>query len=102
MNEVIENGMVVGAEAAWDAKCEAHEYEEQWVKERAEEIRDNLKDGYGVAYEVDAVDVLGKILTLHMRGKHDEVHDSCQDYIWGYCVELARIQFNEADHDVHG
>jgi len=38
MKSPVENGMVLGAEAAWDAKCEGDEYRAEWVRERVKQL----------------------------------------------------------------
>lgn len=94
-----ENGMVVNAQDEWDKKCDEAEYEAEWIKQRAEEIRDNLINGYGVAYEVDATYDLGRVLTLHLWGKMDDLKDCLDKIIDDYAMALAKQLFSEADHD---
>ncbi len=103
MTEIVENGMVIGAEAAWDAKCEAEEYRREWIRNRAEEMIDDMyqKGCFEVAYNVDAVEELGIILSLHRKGDHvgaeERAYKVCKDYAY----EVAEQQFDEADHDAH-
>ena len=83
------------AQDEYDASLDRLEERRIWCENKAQEIVDNINGCMAVAYEVDAVEHLGNLLTRIRRGEMDEAHDYAYKVIEDYAKLQAELLAND-------
>ena len=92
----MEPGELREAQVSWDAGLDKADERRIWIENRAKQLRSDGVNWMGMAYEVDATDILGHILyLLHSKSMY-ELDEYVRTETLKYCFEIAEREAKDA------